>query len=108
MNKFETELKKGNFLIGECPNCNLVIWPPSDFCSKCFQPVNWKNSQVNGKLIEFSNKDGEYFCLVEFEGAIKIMGKLKPGNSAPVIGQKIKLDSCSFDNSNYKFEMSLG
>ncbi len=56
MNRFETDLKNGNFVVGECPNCNLVIWPPSDFCNKCFEPVKWRNSQTNGKLIEFSIK----------------------------------------------------
>ena len=108
MNRFESELKKGNFLVGECPNCNLIIWPPSDYCNKCFEPLKWKKMLLDGKLVEFSVKDGKYFCLAEFEGAIKIMGKLKPGNTAPVLGRKIKLDSCSFDNGNYSFEMSLG
>ena len=107
MNRFETELKKGNFLVGKCPSCNLVVWPPSDFCNKCFEPVKWKNSQVNGKLIEFSIKEGKYFCLAEFEGAIKIMGKLNPENSEPFVGQKVKLDSCSLNNGNYNFVFSL-
>ena len=107
MNKFETELKKGNFVVGECPNCKLVIWPPSDFCNKCFEPVKWKNSDSNGKLVEFSIKDGTHFCLAEFEGAIKIMGKLNPKNTEPRVGQKVKLDRFSIDNGNYSFEMSL-
>jgi len=107
MNRFETELKNGNFLIGECPKCNLVIWPPSDFCNKCFEPVKWKKSQLNGKLVEFSIKEGKHFCLAEFEGAIRIIGLLKPGKKEPIVDQKVKLDSCSLVNGNYNFEMSL-
>ena len=107
MNRFETELKNGNFVVGECPNCNLVIWPPSDFCNKCFEPVKWRNSQTNGKLIEFSIKEGMHFCLAEFEGTVRIMGMLKPGKKEPIVGQKVKLDSCSMNEGNYNFEMSL-
>ncbi len=107
MNIFETELKKGNFVIGECPKCKMVIWPPSDYCSKCFENVKWKNSNSIGKLIEFSKKDNAYFCITEFEEKIRIMGSLRNIEHEPKIGQKVKLERCSMTDNNYNFELSL-
>ncbi len=106
MTKFETELKKGNFIIGECPNCEIVIWPPSEFCSKCFDNVKWRNSVNSGELIEFSKKEDSYFGIVEFEKKIRIMGSLK-SRTEPKIGQKTKLEKCSLEEGNYHFEMAL-
>jgi len=39
MNKFETELKAGNFVTSECSYCNRIVWPPSDYCDNCFKDV---------------------------------------------------------------------
>ena len=107
MTKFETELKKGNFIIGECPNCKIVIWPPSEYCSKCFGNIEWRNSINVGELIEFSRKDDSYFGIAEFEKKIRIMGTIK-SKDIPKIGQKTKLEKCSVNEGNYSFEMSLG
>ena len=35
MNKFETELKAGNFVTSECSYCEKIVWPPSDYCDYC-------------------------------------------------------------------------
>ena len=107
MNVFETELKKGNFMVGECPNCKIVIWPPSDFCSKCFEKLNWKKSDSVGKLIEFSKKDDKFFCISEFNKKIRIIGSLKNVENEPKIGQNVKLVNCSIIDNNYNFELSL-
>ena len=56
MNKFEAELKDGRFVVSECPKCKIIVWPPSNFCNKCFEEVTWRNSLSSGKLIEFSKK----------------------------------------------------
>ena len=56
MNKFETELKAGNFVTSECIDCNKIVWPPSDYCDNCFMEVNWRKVSSNGKLIEWSKK----------------------------------------------------
>ena len=47
MNKFENELKNGNFVISECTTCNQVVWPASDFCNICHNNticINAKNT----------------------------------------------------------------
>ena len=76
MNKFESELKTGNFVTSECNHCNRVVWPPSDYCDNCFQKVNWRKISKNGTIIELSKKENDVFCISEFENKIRIMGKL--------------------------------
>jgi hypothetical protein len=97
MNVFETELKNGRFVIPECPRCQKVIWPPSEYCTQCFGNVVWRTVNDSGILVEYSSKDGKMFCIVEFENSIRVMGSLHCKN--PVIGQKIKVSSCGFDKS---------
>jgi len=50
MSFFESELKKGNFMIPECLKCNDVVWPPSNFCNHCFGKINWRKSDGIGKI----------------------------------------------------------
>ena len=107
MNKFEIELKQGRFVIAECPYCKIIVWPPSNYCNKCFEEVNWRNSVTTGKLIEFSKKDDVFFGLAEFEEKIRIIGTIKTKNYEPKVGQKVKLESCSKNENNYNFIMSL-
>ena len=107
MNKFEEELKHGRFVISECSKCKKIVWPPSNYCNKCFEEVNWRNTLTTGKLIEFSKKENTYFGLAEFEEKIRIIGTIKSGKNEPKEGQKVKLESCSKKENNYDFVMSL-
>ena len=102
---FESELKKGRFLIPECKYCDKIVWPPSEFCNQCFKEVSWRNSSYEGKIIEFSKQNNDYFCLVEIEKSIKIIGKISSG--IPKIGQKVKIERCGIKDESYFFEMSL-
>ena len=54
MNKFEIELKAGNFVTSECSYCNRIVWPPSDYCDNCFKEVNWRKVSENGTIVELS------------------------------------------------------
>jgi len=96
MNKFEQELKNNNFLCSYCNACNKLVWPPSDFCNKCFGEVIWRPVSRFAKLIEFSNKDNEFFCIAEFEDDIKVMGSIE-SISEPQIGQRLFLVKCDYD-----------
>ena len=40
MNKFEEELKKGNFITSECHKCDKIVWPPSDYCDNCLSLIH--------------------------------------------------------------------
>ncbi|MEO9309059.1 MAG: zinc ribbon domain-containing protein [Nitrososphaera sp.] len=96
MSNFESELRKGRFVVGHCPKCDKITWPPNDFCNLCFGDLLWRQLKEHGTLIEYSAKDGKQFCVAEFEGGIRVMGTIV-GAFTLKRGQKIRLASCSFD-----------
>ena len=100
MNKFETELKAGNFVTSECTNCNKIVWPPSDYCDNCFKEVNWRKVSENGTIVELSRKENDVFCITEFENKIRVMGKLDAEIHMVKPGQTVKLTKCSFNDKN--------
>ena len=57
-------------------------------------------------MLEFSQKNDDYFCLAEFENNVRIMGALS-ANSKPEIGQKVKLIKAGILNGQYSFKMNL-
>jgi len=97
---FEEELSKGIFSIPECKYCDKVIWPPTEFCNRCFGTVSLKTGEFEGKIIEFSRQNNEYFCLVEFEKSIRVMAKIL---KIPKIGQKVKVSKCGLSDEGYFF-----
>jgi len=103
---FESELKKGNFMITECHNCQKMVWPSSEYCNLCFHETDWRESSGIGKILEFSKKDGVFFCLVELEDSIKVIGQISFDN--PKMGDKVKIDECGISNNNMfiKFRIS--
>ena len=100
---FKDELKNGKFICSECPKCNKLVWPPSEFCSICFGNVIWRQVSKTGKLVEFSKKNNVVFCIGEFENVIRIMGELEIGSKKPVIGQEIDLVKCDYDDKEKFF-----
>jgi uncharacterized OB-fold protein len=96
MNKFEQELKNNNFLCSHCTKCNKLVWPPSDFCNKCFSEVIWRPVSRFAKLVEFSSKNNEFFCIAEFEDSIRVMGRVENVSDLQV-GQPLFLINCSYD-----------
>ena len=105
--KFESELKKGILMIGKCPKCKKITWPPSDYCDSCFGDLEWKESSYVGKLIEFTKKGKEDFCVAEIDEGIRIMGTLIVNSKNPNIGTQIRLEKCGIKNGNYSFVMRL-
>ncbi|NNM02531.1 MAG: hypothetical protein HKP26_03060 [Nitrosopumilus sp.] len=100
---FETELSQGNFYIPECMKCSKIVWPPSEFCNHCFGEIIFKKKIFEGRIIEFSRKNEEYFCLVEFENQIRVMAKM---SNSPKIGQIVKLVKSGIIKGNYFFEVT--
>ena len=96
MNKFQNELKKGNFIISKCEQCNKIIWPVNDFCDNCFSTVSWISGSKSARIIEYSRQNGKWFCLVETGDKVRILDTLLCDNE-PEIEQKILLDRCFFD-----------
>jgi uncharacterized protein len=104
MNKFEQELKNNNFVCSRCTRCNKTVWPPSDLCNKCFGNVVWEPVPRNARLVEFSRKNGEYFCMAEFDGGIRVMGTVESASILHV-GQSLILLRCGYDDTE-KFVFS--
>jgi len=102
---FESELKKGKLFIPECNQCNKIIWPPSEFCNQCLKEVSWRTSSYEGKVVEFSKQNNIYFCMVEIENSIKIIGKISSG--IPNVGQHVKIEKCGIRDGSYYFELLL-
>ena len=100
MNKFETELKAGNFVTSECTYCDRIVWPPSDYCNICFKEVNWRKVSESGIIVELSRKENDVFCITEFESKIRVMGKLDTKINTVKPGQTVKLTKCLFDDKN--------
>lgn len=102
---FESELKKGNFLISECIHCKIIVWPPSEFCNQCLNENSWRKCSRKGKIIEFSKQKETYFCVAEFEKSIKIMGEIVSGE--PKIAGQIYVVDCGIVNENYFLKMRV-
>jgi len=100
---FESELAQGRFYIPECNVCKKIVWPPTEFCNHCFGRVLLKKEGFEGKIIEFSRQNEEYFCLVEFNNTIRVMAKT---SKIPQIGQIVKISKCGISNGGYFFYIS--
>lgn len=97
---FEAKLKGGIFCIPECNECKKIVWPPAEFCSHCFGAVSPKEGDFEGKIIEFSSKNGQCFCVVEFEKTFRIIANI---SKTPSIGQSVKISKCGISEGNYSF-----
>lgn len=99
---FESKLNKGKFCIPECVECKKIVWPPSDICNHCFGNVHLKEGDFEGKIMEFSRQNEQYFCMVEFENTIRIIANiLEP----PEIGKSVKISKCGIIDGNYSFQV---
>ncbi len=99
---FESDLTKGVFSIPRCASCNKVSWPPAQFCSLCFGEIKLQQGQFSGKILAYSRKDDEYFCMVEIEPGMTLLAKaLNP----PKVGQIVKIVNCGIKNHGYFFDV---
>ena len=101
---FESELSKGNFKIPECTNCKKIVWPPTKFCNSCFNEITLRDNLQPGKILEFSKKDEQYFCLAEFEDHVRILGAV---SEKPNAGDTVSIKQCGIKDGSYYFEFML-
>jgi len=99
---FEKELVKGRFYIPECKVCEKLVWPPSEFCDNCNKEISLKKEEFEGKIIEFSRQNEEYFCVVEFCDSIRIMAKMM---TLPKKDQIVKISKCGIIKGSYYFHI---
>ena len=103
---FEDEIKKGNFVISECKSCNKIIWPPNDICNSCFGITKWRKASKNGKILEYSKNEEQFFCLVELEQDLRVICTLID-TIEPKIDQEVSMTNCSMYDGKYSFEVKL-
>ena len=53
-----------------------------------------KEGEFQGKIIEFSKQNEDYFCIVEIEDSFRIMAKM---SNEPHIDQSVKISKCGID-----------
>ncbi len=100
---FESELSKGNFTIPECVVCKKTVWPPVEFCDNCYGNITLKKGEFEGKIIEFSEKNEDYFCIVEFDSAVRVIAKM---SKIPKIDQIVQISKCGISDGNYFFHVN--
>ena len=99
---FESELSKGQFCIPECMTCKKIVWPPSEFCDNCNGETSLKKEEFEGKIVEFSKQNENYFCMVEFFDSIRLMAKM---NTIPKKDQIVKISKCGISEGSYFFHV---
>lgn len=100
---FENKLTEGIFCIPKCNNCKKIVWPSSEFCNHCFGSVSLDEDNFKAKIIEFSGKNDQYFCLVEIEKTFRIIATIL---KTPEVGQSVIISKCGISQGNYYFEVS--
>ena len=99
----EDEISKGNFLIPECTVCKKLVWPPTEYCNECMGKTTLKEGNFQGKILEFSKQNEDYFCVVEVENSFRIIAKMP---KEPQIDQIVKITKCGIKEGSYFFEVS--
>lgn len=108
MKEFIESIKTGEFRIPVCKSCHARVWPPFQFCPSCYSPTSLEKVNTIGTLVEYSvshvkNREGR-FGVIDLDG-IRIVGSL--GETAPQVGQRMKLASCGVRDDGtpfYNFE----
>lgn len=88
--RFDDELARGRMLLSSCPTCRAAVWPPSDVCPRCLGDAEWGPFPESGRVVEFSRSGGEYFCLADFGGGVRLIGGLAGGRE-PRAGMRVRL-----------------
>lgn len=97
MSKFENELKEGRFTVSECAKCGKISWPPGYFCSNCFEELIHRPIRQPGVLVEFSSGSDGAFGIAEFEGTVRVMGRIK-SKAGLKSGNKVLIAKCGYEN----------
>ena len=101
---FDERLGSKEFTVPTCTRCKKTVWPPSEYCSRCFGKTEPRRGSPKARIIEFSKKNkGYYFCLVEVEESFRIIARSK---QIPTVGKTVSITECKMDDGNHFFEIS--
>ena len=84
-------------------SCKKWVWPPSEFCDRCNGETSLKKEEFEGKIIEFSRQNDDYFCIVEFYDSIRVMAKM---TTCPKKDQIVRISRCGIVDGNYFFHIT--
>ncbi|MDX1596026.1 MAG: hypothetical protein R3327_03710 [Nitrosopumilaceae archaeon] len=65
----------------------------------------YRDGKKQGKLLEFSKKNLQYFCVAEFENKIKLFGEVVEGT--PRQNASVELKECDMVDESYLFKMIM-
>ncbi len=99
---FEERLKQGEFCVAYCNNCDIVMWPHSSLCSKCFLKTQLIPSTKHGTLLEYSSQNDVIFCVCRM-GDVDVMGQLL---SQCAEGSSVYLSRCGIRDDAPFFEFT--
>lgn len=103
---FESDLKEGNFTVPRCPGCRVIVWPPSDFCSRCLQGTVWEKAPSEGVVLEYSGQGGQHFCMAEMGGgSFRIVCRVVSGT--PGVGKRVRVEKCGIRGGLHFFDVRV-
>ena len=65
----------------------------------------YRDGKKRGRLLEFSKKNLQYFCIAEFENTIKLFGEIVEG--IPRHNAVVDLKECYMKDGDYLFKMTI-
>lgn len=91
--------------IYRCPRCKRTGWPIQRYCSGCLAETDVVVASPRGRIIEFSQRDGVYFCVADFDG-VRLVCTLR-SSRPPRSGQAVTFLSHERTDSGHAFEIGL-
>lgn len=77
--------------VSRCTRCGLVSWPPAGHCSGCLARTEPADGPRTGVVVEYSRRDGTYFCVADFGGARMMCAMGKGSPRPPEVGMRVRL-----------------
>ena len=119
--EFVTYLERGKVMATRCQKCQASYFPPSMDCPKCLvSDMEWFETKGSGKLTTytvvnygptgFENDTPYILAIAEFEGGIKIFGRLSHNIKVSdiKIGMRLKVMSVKLSDGRVSYEFRKG
>lgn len=97
-------LRQGVFAPPYCEVCRRWVWPPSEWCNTCHGMVRARPYSERGSILVCSSRCGVVFCMCEFPGGIRMMGRLVSGPRRA--GSTVVLHRCGLSEDRPFFEFT--
>lgn len=95
-------MRRGIFAMPHCNACNKWIWPPSRLCGICYNTTDVRPYTERGIILECSAQNDVVFCMCEFPGRVRVMGRLMAGSRHT--GSTVTISNCGINQDGPFFE----